>query len=226
MNKKAANHAQIILVLIIAVCLTFSFSAFTRLVPDTVTNPTLARMSLWTPFILVLHLLYRSLVLRKELFLPYRIAIITTVVVLVLAGVAILVALAIWLPSARHDRLDMLYIIGIGVVGEEILFRGLLWDIVDSYLVNNGFRFLHISGTVWLTALAFGVMHFQYHNFEFHFASVFQVLYSFVIGLFPGVMRLRTESVLWPIFAHAGLNALFNLALTFSATAYPTFTSM
>jgi membrane protease YdiL (CAAX protease family) len=153
-------------------------------------------MSLWTPFILVLHLLYRSLVLRKELFLPYRIAIITTVVVLVLAGVAILVALAIWLPSARHDRLDMLYIIGIGVVGEEILFRGLLWDIVDSYLVNDGFRFLHISGTVWLRALAFGVM------------------------------RLRTESVLWPIFAHAGLNALFNLALTFSATAYPTFTSM
>lgn len=213
------------LVFIMAICLTFSLSVLTRLVPDTVPDTTLARMLLWTPLMLILHCLYRSLVLRKTLLLPYRIAIRTRMVALILAGVAILVAIAIWLPSPRHDRSDMLYIIGIGVAGEEILFRGLLWDMADDYLVNDGARFLHLSGTVWLTALAFGVMHFQYHNFRIHFGSVFQVLYSFIIGLFLGVIRLRTESVLWSVVAHAGFNSLFNLALTLSATAFPTFTS-
>jgi membrane protease YdiL (CAAX protease family) len=204
MNTEAINRAaKIIPVFITAICLTFSFSLATRLVPDTVPNTILARMFFWTPLMLVLHCLYRSLVLRKTLLPLYRIAVRTRAVSLILAGAAVLMALAILFPSPKHSISDMLYIIGIGVAGEEILFRGLLWDMADNYLVNHSSRFLHLSGTVWLTALAFGVMHFQYHNFRIDFASVFQVFYSVIIGLFLGVIRLRTESILWSMVVHA-----------------------
>lgn len=120
--------------------------------------------------------------------------------------------LAILFPSPKHDHLDMLYIVGIAVIGEEALFRGLLWVLIGDRLENSSF--FRLSGTIWLTALAFGIMHFQYHHFQVHFASILQVLYSFGVGLALGIIRLRTKSVIWPMFAHSGFNSLFNLVLS------------
>lgn len=124
----------------------------------------------------------------------------------------VLSRLAVLFPSPKHDRLDMLYIVAIGVIGEEIFFRGLLWDFIDHRTSDT--YFLRLSITVWLTALLFGVMHLQYHHFQIHLASIFQTIYSSGVGLILGVIRQRTKSVVPPMFAHSAFNSLFNLMLT------------
>jgi membrane protease YdiL (CAAX protease family) len=211
MNRAAKS----IFLFVAAIGLTLSYSVFDRLVPDTISHTTLVIWSLLAPTMLMLHALYhalyRLLVNRKPLCLAYGIAIKSKRAVSSLGTVIALAGLAIVFPSVKHDSLDMLYIIGIGVIGEEILFRGLLWDMVDNHLGGDT-RFLGLSGTIWLTALAFGATHFQYHQFQAHLASVTQMGYSFVVGLALGVIRERTQSVVWPIFAHSGCNSLFNLA--------------
>lgn len=106
----------------------------------------------------------------------------------------------------------MLYIVVVAVIGEEILFRGLLWDLSKAYLGDK--IFLHLSDTVWLTGLAFGLMHLQYHHFQIHLASVVQMSYSFGIGLLFGVIRQGTKSVVPSMFAHSAFNSIFNLLLT------------
>lgn len=125
--------------------------------------------------------------------------------------VVILIGLAILFPSPKHDRFDMLYIVAIGVIGEEVLFRGLLWDLIDGWTGDT--YFLRLSGTIWLTALAFGVMHLQYHQFQIHLSSIVQVSYSFAVGILLGAIRQRTRSIILPTFAHGGFNSLFNLVL-------------
>ena len=119
--------------------------------------------------------------------------------------------LAILFPSPKHDRFDMLYIIAIAVIGEEVLFRGLLWDIVNRWTGDT--YFLRLSCTIWLTALTFGVMHLQYHRFQIHLASIVQTMYSFVVGIMFGLIRQRSKSFVSAIFAHITFNALFNLML-------------
>ncbi|MBE0411245.1 MAG: CPBP family intramembrane metalloprotease, partial [Anaerolineales bacterium] len=74
--------------------------------------------------------------------------------------------------------------------------------------------FLNWSDTIWLTGLAFGIMHLQYHHFQVNLVSIVQMSYTFVMGLLLGVIRVGTKSVVQPMFVHSAFNSIFNLILT------------
>lgn len=77
----------------------------------------------------------------------------------------------------------------IAPIAEELLFRGLL------------LRLFHKFGDVWaitLSALLFAFAH----------ASLFQMPYALIAGLFLGFFAIASEGVLFPIFAHFLYNLL------------------
>jgi membrane protease YdiL (CAAX protease family) len=136
----------------------------------------------------------------------------STWIILVPIMVTSLIGLAILFPSPKHDRSDMLYIVATAPLGEEVLFRGLLWSLATGYLGDKSF--LHLSNTIWLTALGFGLMHLQYHHFQIHLASIMQMSYSFAAGLILGLIREQMGSVVPAIYVHSAFNSVFNLLLS------------
>lgn len=164
---------------------------------------------------LVLYALYSRLVNRRSLLLAYGIAIESKVALFIPIVAVALAGLAILSAEPKYNRLDMLCIVGITVVGEEILFRGLLWDIANH--LNSDYHFLGLPGTIWMTTLAFGMMHFQYNHFQVNLASITQFAYTFIAGLALGVIRQRTQSIVWSMFVHSGANSLLKLVPAFFA---------
>lgn len=77
-------------------------------------------------------------------------------------------------------------------VGEELLFRGALWSLVDHPL--------------WTTTCLFGLVHVLPRKELWGYP-----LFALVAGLLLGLLRDGTGSVLPPMLAHAAVNAL-NLA--------------
>ena len=94
-------------------------------------------------------------------------------------------------PRNALDAVVSVVVIAIAPgVGEELLTRGIL---LPSLL-----RVLRPSGAIWISAALFAAMHFDPYRFVF----------TLVIGLVLGVLRVRTGS-LWPaIVAHVTLNTL------------------
>lgn len=86
-------------------------------------------------------------------------------------------------------------------VFEEVFFRGFLFE---------GFRHSHLGsiGTVLMTSLGWTVLHLQYGSYEL--GTIF------VLGIFFGVARLKTQSIYTPLAMHA----LFNLFAMVQLVAY------
>jgi len=203
--------ARLVFFLLLVLALTFSYAITNAFLPAIAASRPVVRMACWTLLTLTLYSAYACATTQESVpgslhwDADPRRSLAMSAVVAILAGLAVL------LPSPGHDRLDMLYIVAIAVVGEEVLFRGLLWDLIDGWSGRAGF--LNLSGRIWLTALAFGLMHLQYHRFQLHRASIAQSTYSFAVGIGLGVLRQRTGSVLPAILAHSALNSLLNLIL-------------
>lgn len=197
---------------LIVIGLTFSYAIIDAILPDIIPNRLLARMSLWTSLVMTSYSAYTWVTIHKPVPPSVLWKFHSKWSVLIPIIVIFLIVLATLFPSSKHDRFDMFYIVLIAVIGEETLFRGLLWDLMNGYTGN--IDFLHLPGTIWLTGLAFGVMHIQYHSFQINLASIIQIIYSFVMGLIFGAIRQRTESIVPSIFAHSAFNSLFNLMLT------------
>jgi membrane protease YdiL (CAAX protease family) len=92
-----------------------------------------------------------------------------------------------------------------GLVAEELLFRGVVFDLVDEQLSAPNPR--NLTPAVWLSALLFGLSHLQYHGFDVTSAAVQQVVYTSALGLLLGWQRQRTGSLTLPVATHV----LFNL---------------
>jgi membrane protease YdiL (CAAX protease family) len=195
----------------LSIGLTFSYAILEVVLPQVVAGRPLAKMSLWTTAILSSYVVYSWLTSHEVVPHPVRWSLNTEWSVVAPAVVGILVVLAVLFPSPRHTRSDMLYIVAVAVIGEELLFRGLLWDLVDGWTGDR--CLLGLPVTMWLTALAFGVMHLQYHHFHLHQASIVQATYSFPVGMALGAIRERTGSVVSSALAHSTLNSLLNLVL-------------
>lgn len=83
-------------------------------------------------------------------------------------------------------------------VFEEILFRG----VILSILVNVGL--LSDNYSIVLSALLFGIMHFQYFGFKDY--AIRYVVIAFVGGYFFANIVLMTQSILPSIFIHMVFN--------------------
>ena len=85
-----------------------------------------------------------------------------------------------------------LFMIGIiAAVGEELIFRGLLQNLLTQMLKN-----IHLA--VLLTAVLFSAFHFQFFSF----------LPRFVLGLILGYLLFYGKSIWYPILAHFVNNAM------------------
>jgi membrane protease YdiL (CAAX protease family) len=96
--------------------------------------------------------------------------------------------------SARNIGGLLVNLLMIGViaaVGEELIFRGLLQD-----LLKQMFRNIHLA--ILVTAVLFSAFHFQFFSF----------LPRFVLGLILGYLMYYGKSVWYPILAHFVNNAM------------------
>jgi membrane protease YdiL (CAAX protease family) len=97
-------------------------------------------------------------------------------------------------------------------VGEELLFRGWLYGIIERLWPRKYFTATNpLPAAVFLTSLAFAIWHMQNYSTYGPGFTLFQVLYTFCTGLWLGFLRWKTGAVAIPILAHAGLNVAASL---------------
>jgi membrane protease YdiL (CAAX protease family) len=100
-----------------------------------------------------------------------------------------------WVP-ALNRWIDTFAFMITGLLGEELLFRGALYDLsVKTFGLKNFARF---SVPVWITSILFGVQHLGYHHFQINSASITQIIYTTVMGLFFCNLR-EASGRLWPV---------------------------
>ena len=96
-------------------------------------------------------------------------------------------------------------------LGEEILFRGIIQSIIvntfswGEQIVSIPF-FGNVPIAVGISALCFGITHFQYNAFRFNSRTVKQVLFATLFGLFAGKIVLETGSIVYPLILHGLAN--------------------
>lgn len=95
-----------------------------------------------------------------------------------------------WLNDVTKENpiLSILFIIIISPISEELVFRGI---ILEKALYNMTF----ISANL-LQAVLFGFIQ----------GNIIQGIYSFVLGLFMGVVFNRCETIIAPVFLHMAIN--------------------
>jgi membrane protease YdiL (CAAX protease family) len=86
---------------------------------------------------------------------------------------------------------NLLMIGVVAAVGEELIFRGLLQD-----LLTRMFKNIHLA--ILVTALLFSAFHFQFFSF----------LPRFILGLIMGYLMFYGKSIWYPILAHFVNNAM------------------
>jgi membrane protease YdiL (CAAX protease family) len=97
-----------------------------------------------------------------------------------------------WRLSRLSIGLRVIGIVALAPVLEEVVFRGLLFRLIEKTRLGG-------PGAVLVTAALFAILHTQYAGLE--------LALVFVDGLFLGTARWRTRSVLLTISMHALGNA-------------------
>lgn len=105
--------------------------------------------------------------------------------------------------TAGFQPLFWTALIVLAPLSEEIFFRGFLFKGFQS-------TFLRSVGTILLTALLWAVIHTQY--------DIYDITFVFIIGILLGAARVKTGSILPPIFLHGFMNlvALIETAVAVS----------
>ena len=92
--------------------------------------------------------------------------------------------------NAWHFILNLLIVAGLAALAEEIFFRGALQQFIQEKTANG-------HAAVWVTALIFSVVHFQFYGF----------FPRFVLGALLGYLFLYTHNLWVPILVHFINNA-------------------
>jgi len=150
---------------------------------------------IWAVLILIIALIYPDSLLRKISFeFFYNKKIIIEILKIAVFACFLGYVSGYKTVNKRHD-FDFCIIFP---VFEEILFRGvILFILVNVGLLNDKYA-------VVLSALLFGVMHFQYFGLKKE--SIRYVVFAFVGGYFFANIVLITQSILPSIFLHMVFN--------------------
>jgi membrane protease YdiL (CAAX protease family) len=114
----------------------------------------------------------------------------------------------VWVPDIRGTT-DVIAFMGTGLFAEELLFRGAVFEAAARAAAGN--KTLPIA----VSAVAFGLSHFQYHHFELTEPAVAQVLETILMGGFFGYLRATTDSI-WPATGLHVANNAFTLLRSYS----------
>ena len=116
-------------------------------------------------------------------------------VLLVTVGLAIFVSLGV--SSYFHSvKYPFIFFIITPIV-EELIFRGWIYDWSS--------KMLRLS-PVLLTAVLFGLHHWQYFGYRITPFAIFQIAYTFVLGLLFGKLRAKSGSIYLSILLHIFIN--------------------
>lgn len=81
-------------------------------------------------------------------------------------------------------------------IAEELIFRGWVYQQIEKWW----------KWPVLISALLFGLHHLQYFGYHFTNFAIFQITYTFVLGIILGKMRKDSGSIYLPLVAHILLN--------------------
>ncbi len=94
-------------------------------------------------------------------------------------------------------------------VGEELLFRGWFYQLVERFWPNRVTTFTNpLPLAVWLSSLAFSLWHIQNLAHVPVAFGLFQITYTFFTGIWLGYVRWQSGSLFLPIVFHALINFL------------------
>lgn len=94
-------------------------------------------------------------------------------------------------------------------LGEECLFRGWVYRLVNSYTRGAYLTATNpLPAAVWASSLAFSLWHIQNAPLLSSGFLAFQLVYTFWAGVWLGVLRWQTGGITVPILAHAAINWL------------------
>jgi membrane protease YdiL (CAAX protease family) len=115
------------------------------------------------------------------------------------------------LLASPAGRLDLFWYLLFVPVGEEALFRGWIYEILERIWPLMGSPTNPLPLAVWISALGFSLWHLQNLSVEPWGPVAFQVAYTLLTGLWLGVLRWRSGRVFPCILAHIAVNAATNV---------------
>ena len=119
-----------------------------------------------------------------------------------LAGAVVAVFLARVFVPRICGAVDTIAFLGTGLLAEELLFRGAIYQLTARAWPARRWAPLVVS------SLSYAVSHLQFHGFAATPAALTQIGYTFALGLVLGRLRVATASV-WPgVLLHVLNNTL------------------
>jgi membrane protease YdiL (CAAX protease family) len=109
--------------------------------------------------------------------------------------------MGIVIPFDLKAQSTVLFLLLVGPILEELLFRGALWVAIEHYFSK--------AITLVLTSVLFAFAHFQAYYYvavEFHDFIFYQTTYTFIIAILWGLRFIKTKSVGDAILLHMAFN--------------------
>lgn len=106
---------------------------------------------------------------------------------------------------------DMLWYSLFIPVGEEYLFRGWFYQLVDRLWPKFASVTNPLPTPLWMSSIAFSLWHAQNIGIDSLSFVLFQMVYTLFTGLWLGYLRWKTGKLLLPIFGHISINFLSSL---------------
>lgn len=153
----------------------------------------------WFAEIIILWILFLG---RKSIFQWHQLTRVEIVKVLAWSF-PILLGVIIFMVTSIHTvfqgvSLPVVFIFVIPIV-EEILFRGIIFERLTKYSAQ-----LAVVGS----SILFALHHLQYYHFQLSSFVVFQVGYTFLLGISLGNIRRHSRSILLGMIIHIFINAV------------------
>lgn len=82
---------------------------------------------------------------------------------------------------------------------EEVLFRGMLFNSMLTFMAESKYKFL---ATGAITGLAFGLLHLVNLYHQSLASTVGQIIFATALGMAFGYIRLVSNGMVWPILIH------------------------
>lgn len=118
------------------------------------------------------------------------------------ASVAVALAMGYWPTYARGWPAIMAFI-AFGPIGEELLFRGMIFERARRLWANSA------RPAIWISTIAFSLHHIQLHQHPLDGAALAQIGFTLPMGLVFAQLRERSGS-LWPgLLLHVTTNLPF-----------------
>ena len=119
-------------------------------------------------------------------------------------GVLALFAFHVWTPLLP-TWIDIVSFLGTGLLGEELLFRGAVFELAKKTFGQPGRLPVAAIG---ISSALYGVQHLGYHGWHFSAAALTQVGYTIMFGVLLGLLRAWSGSLWVPVAVHFANNLL------------------